>query len=93
MESSKFFFFRGSFQDGYHSKPDAQCMVYLPTFTRNAVPILPEMYVNRPYIEHLGKGIIPTWRFCLLDQDTRVRLTCRKQVQLVVASSLLGKVR
>ena len=30
--------------------PDAQCMVYLPTFYSKTS----QMYVNRPYIEHLG---------------------------------------
>ena len=30
--------------------PDVQCMVYLPTFTIQ----IDQMYVNIPYIEHLG---------------------------------------
>ena len=53
MESSKVFFV-AHFKMRTILNPDAQCMVYLPTFTPNTVPILPEMYVNRPYIEHLA---------------------------------------
>ena len=42
-------------KNGHPPYPDAPCMEYLPTFSPKMAP----MYVNIPYMEHLGYGALP----------------------------------